>query len=138
MRRRPFVGPISTKQRFTQRSSGSIAMFCCSALYVAFAIAEFRHLEIGCAARLSVNLRIASAFETFTPRIKSITSRALRGLPFKYFVFAIASIISWQLQKAVGSQAFYCLLLLRSGEFLFAICCAVLPGCALEGRLGDD
>src|SRR5438874_2875643 len=113
-------------------------MFCCSALYVAFAIAEFRHLEIGCAARLSVNLRIASALETFTPRIKSITSRALRGLPFKYFVFAIASIISWQWQKAVGSQAFYCLLLLPSAYFLFAIFSAFVPGCPLKMRVGEN
>ncbi len=45
------------------------------------------------AARLSVNFRIDKRLRDIPPRIRSITSRAFRGLPFKYFVFAIASII---------------------------------------------
>ena len=39
-----------------------------------------------------VNLRIASACETFLPRTRSITSLAFLGEPFRYFAFAIASI----------------------------------------------
>src|SRR5437867_4223316 len=55
-------------------------------------MAEFRHCAIGSAARLSVNLRIDKARETFAPRIISITSRALRGLPLRFLSLAVASI----------------------------------------------
>ena len=86
------VGPISTKHVLTHRSSGSIAIFCCSALYVAFAIAEFRHCAIGSAARLSVNFRIDKRTRHILAADQIDHEPAFRGLPFRYFVFAIASI----------------------------------------------
>src|SRR5436190_1744550 len=130
---------MSTKQVRTQRSSGSTAIFCCSARYVAFAIAEFRHLAIGSAARLSVNFRIANARETPSPRIISITSRVLRWLPFRCFNLAIASISlvgGWPL--AIGSHKTACQLQTAAAYFLLAIFSAFVPGCPLNKRVGEN
>jgi hypothetical protein len=52
------------------------------------------HFSTPRAARFLENLRIANAWLTSLPRIRSITKRAFCADPLKYFALAVASILS--------------------------------------------
>jgi hypothetical protein len=65
-----------------------------SAASFALAIADRIHFSIPRAARFLENLRIANAWFTSLPRIKSTTSRAFCAEPLKYFALAVASILN--------------------------------------------
>src|SRR4051812_2640613 len=80
------IGPGSTQHAFTNSTPVSAS---CS---LALATAERTTLSISTAARFLLKLSIASASSTGRPRIRSITSRALRGAMRANRCFAVNAV----------------------------------------------
>src|SRR5690606_22686358 len=87
-------GPSFTNASFTYRSSTSTGSPTSCAFMRAFATADRSVLSMASAARFFENWSRAYASPTLRPRIRSMTSRILRGLCRTYLLIARASMFA--------------------------------------------